>query len=214
MIFLKKRNCSEKMLFMIRTIDDVSFRGESTMAQYVNLKDYFQNEHIKLIQDTVSDYLRNDVQITETVIQSLACTDDDAEYNAEFEIGVSVKALGVKKTADLSFIVTVRGNLEQRFRDINIKEVRRVTSNMFPEDNILSQFILPDIHEDEIERIGSDLYNFFQNMATLKTISFLYHFWSTKESSFLHLFRKTALGELFFLNLMLRSFRMFRQSMV
>jgi len=130
------------------------------MAQYANLKDYFQNKHIKLIQDAVSNYLKDDAKITETVIQSLVCTDDDAEYNAEFDLGVSVKAVGAVETDDLSFIVTVRGNLEQRFRDINIKEVRRVTSNMFPEDNILSQFILPDIPKDKIEVIGNNLYGF------------------------------------------------------
>lgn len=131
------------------------------MAQYANLKDYFQNKHIKLIQDAVTNYLKDDAKITATVIQSLVCTDDDAEYNAEFEIGVSVKALGVKMTAALSFIVTVRGNIEQRFKDIEVIDVRSVGNDSFPEDNILSQFILPDIHEDEIERIGSDLYNFY-----------------------------------------------------
>ena len=65
------------------------------MAQYANLKDYFQNKHIKLIQDAVTNYLKDDAKITATVIQSLVCTDDDAEYNAEFEIGVSVKALAI-----------------------------------------------------------------------------------------------------------------------
>lgn len=130
------------------------------MAQYENLKDYFQNKHIKLIQDAVSDYLRNDVQITETVIQSLACTDDDAKYNAEFDLGVSVKAVGAVETDDLSFIVTVRGNIEQRFKDIRVKGVKRVSSDTFPDDNILSQFILPDIQSDDVERIGNDLYGF------------------------------------------------------
>lgn len=138
------------------------------MAQYVNLKDYFQNEHIKLIQDAISDYLKGDVQITEAVICSLVCTNDDEGYNAEFDLGVSVKTVGVTETADLNFIVTVRGNLEQRFRDIHVKDVRRVASNMIPEDNILSQFILPNIPKDKIEDIGNDLYGFCADNGLFK----------------------------------------------
>ena len=130
------------------------------MGQYVNLKDYFQNEHIKLIQDAISDYLKDDEQITVPVIRSLVCTYDDAKYNTEFELGVSVKTVDAAETADLSFIVTVRGNLEQRFRDIQVKGVKRVSSDMFPADNILSQFILPDIQSDDVERIGNNLYGF------------------------------------------------------
>ena len=130
------------------------------MAQYANLKDYFQNEHIKRIQEAISDYLKDDAQITEAVICSLVCTNDDADYNAEFDLGVSVKNVGVTETADLNFIVTVRGNLEQRFRDIHVKDVRRVASDMFPEDDILNQFILPKIPEDKVEDIGNDLYGF------------------------------------------------------
>ena len=130
------------------------------MAQYANLKDYFQHEHIKLIKDAVSNHLKDDSQITEAVIRSLVCTDDDAKYNAEFDLGVSVKAVGAVETDDLSFIVTVRGNIEQRFRDIQVKGVKRVSSDMFPADNILSQFILPDIQSDDVERIGNDLYGF------------------------------------------------------
>jgi len=130
------------------------------MAQYANLKDYFQNEHIRLIQDAISNYMKDDPQITDAVVRSLVCTDDDAKYNAEFDLGVSVKTVGAAETADLSFIVTVRGNIEQRFRDIQVKGVKRVSSDMFPEDNILSQFILPDIQSDDVERIGNDLYGF------------------------------------------------------
>ena len=77
--------------------------------------------------------------------------------NAEFEIGVSVKVTGTEKNTTHSYIVTVRGNLEQRFKDIQVKGVRSITSDMFPEDNILSQFILPDIHEELEEHIGSNI---------------------------------------------------------
>lgn len=131
------------------------------MAQYANLKNYFQNEHIKLIKDAVSNQLKDDPHITEVVIRSLVCADDAAEYNAELDLGVSVKTVGVADTADLSFIVTVRGNIEQRFEDIKVVGVKRFISDMFPADNVLSQFILPYIPKGEVERIGSDLYKLY-----------------------------------------------------
>ncbi len=75
------------------------------MSQYENLKDYFQNKHIKLIQDAVSDYLRNDVQITETVIQSLVCTDDSLEYQ-EVNNKTGKRKLAWKESATLILIST------------------------------------------------------------------------------------------------------------
>ncbi len=131
------------------------------MAQYENLKDYFQNEHKQLIQDAISHHLNDDMQLTEPVIRSLVCTDDDECFNAEFEIGVSVNAVDVEETDALKFIITVRGNIEQRFKDIHVMSVRNINGDSFPDDNLLSQFILPDITEGEAERIGNDLYNFY-----------------------------------------------------
>ena len=130
------------------------------MAQYENLKDYFQNEHINLIQDAVAHHLNGDKQITEPVICSLVCIDDDECFNAEFEIGVSVNTVGNATTDDLRFIVSVKGNLEKRFKDIHVTSVRSINSDSFPEDNILSQFILPDIPKGKIEDIVNDLYGF------------------------------------------------------
>ena len=130
------------------------------MAQYENLKDYFQNEHKQLIQDAISHHLNDDMQLTEPVIRSLVCTDDDECFNAEFEIGVSVNAVDVEETDALKFIITVRGNLEKRFKDIHVMSVRNINDDSFPDDNILSQFILPNIPKDKIEDIGNDLYGF------------------------------------------------------
>lgn len=131
------------------------------MGQYANLKDYFQNEHKQLIQDAISHHLNDEMQLTELVIRSLVCTDDDECFNAEFEIGVSVNAVDVEETDALKFIITVRGNLEKRFKDIHVMSVRNINGDSFPDDNILSQFILPAIPEGEAERIGNDLYNFY-----------------------------------------------------
>lgn len=131
------------------------------MAQYANLKDYFQNKHNELIQEAISNHINDGRRVIESIVRSLVCTNDDAEYNAEFEIGVSVKVTGTEKNTSYSYIVTVRGNLEQRFKDIQIKGVRRVTSDMFPEDNILSQFILPYIPRESVEDIGNGIYKAF-----------------------------------------------------
>jgi len=72
------------------------------MAVYKNLKDYFQNEHIELIQDAIVNYLNDGRQIKNPVVHSLVCTDDDADYNAEFEIGVSVDVVDSGKVAPCS----------------------------------------------------------------------------------------------------------------
>lgn len=131
------------------------------MAQYANLKDYFQNKHNELIQEAISNHINDGRRVIESIVRSLVCTNDDAEYNAEFEIGVSVKVTCTEKNTSYSYIVTVRGNLEQRFKDIQIKGVRRVTSDMFSEDNILSQFILPYIPRESVEDIGNGIYKDF-----------------------------------------------------
>ena len=141
------------------------------MAVYKNLKDYFQNEHIKLIQDAIKNYLKDGRQIKNPVVRSLVCTVDDRYYNAKFEIGVSVDVVDAGKVDPRSFIVTLKGNIEQRFRDIKVIGVRSVNNASFPEDNILNQFILPDIPSEEVERIGSDLYKFYSKHDIFKESS-------------------------------------------
>jgi len=69
------------------------------------------------------------------------------------------------------FIVTLKGNIGQRFRDIKVIGVRSVNNASFPEDNILNQFILPDIPSEEVERIGRDLYKFYSKHDIFKESS-------------------------------------------
>ena len=135
------------------------------MTQYANLKDYFQKEHFNLISNAISDYMKNGKPINNLVIHSLVCTDDDANFNAEFELGVSVSVDDDEKTDLLSFIIAVKGNLQKRFNDIQSVRVKKVNSNEFPEDNLLSQFILPDIPVEELERIGNQLYSHYKEIA-------------------------------------------------
>lgn len=143
------------------------------MTKYDNLKDFFQHEHIKLIQSAIYNHMNDGRQISNPNVRSLVCTDDD-EFSAEFEIGVSVDVIDSEKSVSLSFIVTARGNFENRFKDIQIKNVRNNSSNIFPEDNLLSQFILPDIPENLVEKIGNDLYLHYDEQRFLKTIKSLF----------------------------------------
>lgn len=140
------------------------------MSQYDSLKDYFQKEHFNLISNAISDYMKNCKPINNLVIHSFVCTDDDAKFNAEFEFGVSVNVINDEKTDSLSFIITVRGNLQKRFNDIQFVGVKKVNSNEFPEDNLLSQFILPDIPVEELERIGGEMYSYYKEIAGFEKV--------------------------------------------
>lgn len=55
------------------------------MAQYENLKDYFQGEHIQLIKSKISKYMNTEMedysQINDAAVQSLVCTYDDEDFN-------------------------------------------------------------------------------------------------------------------------------------
>ncbi len=140
------------------------------MTQYANLKDYFQKEQFNLISNAISDYMKNGKPINNLVIHSLVCTDDDANFNAEFELGVSVSVDDDENTDSRSFIIAVKGNLQKRFNDIQSVRVKKVNSNEFPEDNLLSQFILPDIPVEELERIGNQLYSYYKEIAGFEEV--------------------------------------------
>ena len=139
------------------------------MVKYENLKDYFQGEHIKLIKSKISKYMNTEMenyrQINDAVVQSLVCTYDDADFNVEVELGVLVEIAEPENAEALSFVITIAGNLELKFEDIRVINIKRVYSNEFPEDNILSQFILPDLSKSVVERIGSDMYGFYRRLG-------------------------------------------------
>ncbi|MGN0622146.1 MAG: ImmA/IrrE family metallo-endopeptidase [Porcipelethomonas sp.] len=147
------------------------------MARYATLKDYFQRVHLELIRSVISDYLiselKDDRQIKNPVVQSLECVNDDAYFNVEVELGISADLIEKdceEKSETLFFMITIAGNLKLKFEDIRVIRVRKVNDNEFPEDNILSQFILPDLPVKSLERIGSGLYSLYKRCAGFKEL--------------------------------------------
>lgn len=63
------------------------------MAQYGNLKDYFIGEHIELIKGAIIEHLEHELNngfyINNPIVKSLVCTNDDAQFNVEYELGIS-----------------------------------------------------------------------------------------------------------------------------
>ncbi len=145
------------------------------MARYDNLKDYLQNEHIKLINEAVTEYQHDgSIHDEDIKILSLYCTDDKFN-NLKMELGVSVNITDVheaKCKTPFFYKITLCGNLDQGFQDIHVMSVEKSNKSQFPEDNILSQFILPDIRKKDLERIGSELYLYYQYYAGFDGIDF------------------------------------------
>lgn len=145
------------------------------MATYENLKDYIQNEHIKLINRAITNHQHN-IQIgdSDVKILSLYCTDDEFN-NLEMELGVSVNITdsnAIECKNQLFYKVTLVGDLDLRFQDIHVTNVEKSDINEFPEDNILNHFILPDIRKDDLERIGSELYSYYKCYTEYDGIDF------------------------------------------
>ncbi len=132
------------------------------MAQYGNLKDYFIGEHIELIKGAIIERLEHELNngfyINNPIVKSLVCTNDDAQFNVEYELGISTDITIDHITDSRSFILTLTGNLEKKLNDIKVIDVEDISENDFPSDNLLSQFILPNIPISEIERIGNEMF--------------------------------------------------------
>lgn len=156
-------------------IGDVSLGEETTMAGYENLKDYLQNEHMKLINRAITNH-QHDLQISDSNVKilSLYCTDDKFN-NLEMELGVSVNITGdseIECKKQLFYNVTLFGNLDLMFQDIRVTRIEMSDKNEFPKDNILNHFILPDIRKNDLERIGSELYSYYKYYAQYDGIDF------------------------------------------
>lgn len=139
------------------------------MAQYDNLKDYFQGEHLELITNAIKEHLehevKSDYQIKCPVVRSLVCINDDANFNVEIELGILADIAEGDKSNNRSFILTITGNLDRKFNDINVIDVRNINADDFPKDNLLSQFILPDLLESEVEHIGSEIFATYKKLG-------------------------------------------------
>ena len=136
------------------------------MARYDNLKDYFQGKHLELIKGAIRKHLEGefdcDYQINTTLVKSLVCTNDDVQFNVEYELGISTGITIDNITDSRSFILTIRGNLEKKLNDIQVAGVKDISESDFPSDNLLSQFILPDIPIGEEERIANEFFDLYK----------------------------------------------------
>ncbi|SEH85771.1 hypothetical protein SAMN02910265_03070 [Ruminococcus flavefaciens] len=134
------------------------------MARYQNLKDYLQNEHIKLIDKAVTEHQNSDVDINgNTLIESLYCTDDN--YNdLKMELVVSVDS-NETVSGKKYYKVTLLGNLDRKLQDIRVKEVDKCEKSDIRDDNLLSQFILPNVRAEDLERIGNELFSYYDIFA-------------------------------------------------
>lgn len=145
------------------------------MAKYADLKDYLQNEHIKLINVAITKYQHDgSIRDEDIKILSLYCTDDEFN-NLKMELGVSVNITSESeiKCNTLSFYkITLVANLDLRFQDIRVMDVEKFNKNEFPEDNMLNHFILPDVRKNDLERIGRQLYSYYKDLAKLDGINF------------------------------------------
>ena len=146
------------------------------MAQYVNLKDYFQGEHFELIGSAIKSHLEQELnsecRINTPVVRSLVCTNDDAKFNVEYELGVSAEIIIQGETQNVFLLIHMRGNLERKLKDIEVISVKSISEDDFPEDNLLSQFILPDLPENKVERIGSEMIAAYKRQGVLDDCQF------------------------------------------
>ncbi len=137
------------------------------MSHYESLKDYFQEEHIELIMNAVKEHisyeLKVDCQVNAPCVKSIECIKIDTLHNVEYELGIAADIVEDDKIVSSSFLLTIRGNLEKNFKDINVIYVRDIDEDDFPKDNLLNQFILPDWSESEMEGLGSGLYEFYKS---------------------------------------------------
>ena len=128
------------------------------MARYQNLKDYLQNEHIKLIDKAVTEHQNSDVDINgNNLIESLYCTDDERS-NLKMKLVVSADCNNTVSEKQY-YNVTLFGSLDRKLQDIQVIDVKKCDKSDIRDDDLLNHFILPDVRTDDLERIGNELFS-------------------------------------------------------
>lgn len=139
------------------------------MAKYDSLKDFFQGEHLGLITRAVKEQvdceLKADCQVSAICVKSLECINNDPLGNVEYELGVLADLVIDNIIVNRSFILTITGNLERKLNAINVVGIMDIDESDFPKDNLLSQFILHDWPESELEIIGNEMYKFYDRLG-------------------------------------------------
>lgn len=136
------------------------------MALYANLKDYLQHEQIKLIEKAITEYQHSaDISYGNLLIESLRCTDD--EYNdLKMELVGSVDSNDTVSGKQY-YKVTLFGSLDRKLQDIQVIDVKKCDKSDVCDDNLLSQFILPDVMAEDLERIGNALFSYYKAFADM-----------------------------------------------
>ena len=130
------------------------------MARYANLKEYLQNEHIKLIEKVIMEHQNNDADIIgNTHIESLYCI-DDAYSNLKMKLVVSVDGNDIVSEKQY-YRVILFGSLYVKLQDIQVIDVKKCDKSDICADNLLNHFILPDIRVEDFERIGNELFTHY-----------------------------------------------------
>ena len=137
------------------------------MACYQDLKDYLQTEHIKLIDKAVTEHQNSDVEINgNTLIESLYCTDDERS-NLKMELVVSADCNNTVSEKQY-YNVTLFGSLDRKLQDIQVIDVKKCDKSDIRDDDLLNHFILPDVRTDDLERIGNELFSYYNIFADMK----------------------------------------------
>ena len=140
------------------------------MAQYENLKDYMQLNHLDVISEGIYDYIKSssdiEFQISDIIILSqsrIALNPDDI---LTFSLGVSCEKTDAdNNSGDIYYYnVMLTGSVSEDFSDLNVLAVEECTQASLIPETVTSMFGLPDIAvdklEEEADKIHSLLYAF------------------------------------------------------
>lgn len=134
------------------------------MARYANLKDYLQHEQNKLIEKAITKYQNSYADIN-THIECLFCTDDE-HSNLKMELVVSANRNDTVSRKQY-YKVTLFGSLDRKLQDIQVIEVDKCRKSDIRDDDLLNNFILPDVRTDDLERIGNELFSYYNIFADI-----------------------------------------------
>ncbi len=130
------------------------------MTRYQKLKDYLQNEQIKLIEEAVMKHQNDDVGKNRNAhIESLNCTDYE---RSDLKIELVVSADSNDTVSEKQYYkVILFCSLDQKLPDIQVIEVGKCDKSDIRDDDLLNYFILTDVRTDDLERIGNELFSYY-----------------------------------------------------
>lgn len=92
---------------------------------------------------------------------------DDEHGNLKMDLVISVDSNDTVSGKQY-YKVTLFGSLDRKLQDIQVIDVKKCDKSDVCDDNLLSQFILPDIREEDLERIGNELFSYYSIFADMQ----------------------------------------------